>query len=157
MLFNFILKILACLFIIYFCYLAYLDFKCREVKRRLVVFAYPLVFFVNLSVNPHIPVVLFSSLILFITLYVTTLFKPGSFGTIDIIFAPLVTVWFNEYAMFYCLALIIVNSLFWGLGLVRRLFSKDNEKLTNPFLVTMLSVFLVFLVIVPSNFGLIFH
>lgn len=154
---NFILKILALLFIVYFCYLAYLDFKYREMKRRLVLVAYPLVYLVNLSINPNIPIVLFSSLILFITLYVSALFRPGCYGTIDILFAPLATVWFNEYAIIYCLALIIINSLLWGLGITKKLFSRENEQLTNPFLVVMLSVFLIFLVVVPNNFVIIFH
>lgn len=153
---NLIIKILAFLFIVYFCYLAYLDYRYREVKRRLVLLAYPFVFYVNWQVVEFKLILIFSSIILALTLYISALMKPNSFGAIDILFAPLVTVWFNEWAFVYSIALIIINSIFWEIGLVDRFFKREGEPLTNPYLVTMLEVFLVFLIIAPNNFLKIF-
>lgn len=153
---NLIIKILAFLFIIYFCYLAFLDYKYREVKRRLVLFAYPFVFYVNWQVTEFKMILIFSSIILALTLYISALRKPNSFGAIDILFAPLVTIWFNEWSFVYSLALIIINSIFWKIGVVDRFFKQEGKPLTNPYLVTMLEVFFVFLIITPNNFHIIF-
>ena len=153
---NFIIKILALIFIVYFVYLCYLDYRYREMKRRLILLSYPLVFYVNLVVCDNMFVTLLSSFILFISLYITCLFKTDSFGTIDILFAPLVTIWFNEYAFVYSLCLIIINSLLWGIGIVEKLFSRKGKDLSNPFLVTMFVTFLLFLILVPNNFVKIF-
>ena len=125
-------------------------------KRRLVIIGYPFVFAINLVVSENLLITMFSSLILFITIYITELRKPNSFGTIDLIFSPLVTIWFNEYAVIYSVALIITHSLMWEFGIVEKLFSRKNKTLSNPFLVTMLVVFLVFLVTTPNNFRIIF-
>lgn len=148
-------KILAFLFIIYFCYLAYLDYKYREVKRRLVLACYPIVCYLNFKVSENLMLTIFGFLILFITLYVAVLMKPNSFGAIDILMAPLVTIWFNEYSLVYSLVLIIINSLIWKIGLVENLFSREGEQLSNPFLITMLVVFILFLMTSPNNFDII--
>ena len=147
---SILFKILALLFIGYFFYLAYLDFRFREMKRRLVLILYPLVFYINFKVSSNL------MLTVFLTLYLVVLMKPNSFGAIDILMAPVVTIWFNEYAILYSLALIIVNSLLWRFGIVDRLFKREGEVISSPFLVIMLSMFLVFLILVPSNFGIIF-
>lgn len=148
-------KILAFLFIIYFCYLAYLDYRYREVKRRLVLVCYPIVCYLNFKVSENLMLTIFGFLILFITLYVAVLMKPNSFGAIDILMAPLVTIWFNEYSLVYSLVLIIINSLIWKIGLVENLFSREGEQLSNPFLITMLVVFILFLMTSPNNFDII--
>lgn len=148
-------KILAFSFIFYFCYLAYLDYQYREMKRRLVLVCYPIVFYLNFKVSENLMLTIFGSLILFLTLYIVVLMKPGSFGAIDLIMAPLITIWFNEYAFLYSLVLIVVNSLIWKLGIVKKLFSRENEELTSPFLVVMLVVFLLFLMTTPNNFNII--
>lgn len=153
---NILLKMLALAFIFYFCWLSYLDYQYREVKRRFVLLIYPIVIYVNLVVSENILITIMSSTILFITLWVTAIRRPSSFGTIDLLVAPLVTIWFNEYAIVYSITLIIVNSLFWNLGVVKKLFSREGKDLSNPFLVTMLAIFLVFLAIVPNNFYIIF-
>lgn len=149
-------KILALLFIGYFFYLAYLDFRFREMKRRLVLILYPLVFYINFKVSSNLMLTVFGMIILFLTLYLVVLMKPNSFGAIDILMAPVVTIWFNEYALLYSLSLIIVNSLLWRFGIVDKLFKREGEVISSPFLVIMLSMFLVFLILVPSNFGIIF-
>ena len=153
---SILFKILALLFIGYFFYLAYLDFRFREMKRRLVLILYPLVFYINFKVSSNLMLTVFGMIILFLTLYLVVLMKPNSFGAIDILIAPVVTIWFNEYAILYSLALIIVNSLLWRFGIVDRLFKREGEVISSPFLVIMLSMFLVFLILVPSNFGIIF-
>lgn len=153
---SILFKILALLFIGYFFYLAYLDFRFREMKRRLVLILYPLVFYINFKVSSNLMLTVFGMIILFLTLYLVVLMKPNSFGAIDILMAPVVTIWFNEYAMLYSLALIIVNSLLWRFGIVDRLFKREGEAISSPFLVIMLAMFLVFLILVPSNFGIIF-
>ncbi len=153
---SILFKILALLFIGYFFYLAYLDFRFREMKRRLVLILYPLVFYINFKVSSNLMLTVFGMIILFLTLYLVVLMKPNSFGAIDILMAPVVTIWFNEYAMLYSLALIIVNSLLWRFGIVDRLFKREGEVISSPFLVIMLAMFLVFLILVPSNFGIIF-
>lgn len=153
---SILFKILALLFIGYFFYLAYLDFRFREIKRRLVLILYPLVFYINFKVSSNLMLTVFGMIILFLTLYLVVLMKPNSFGAIDILMAPVVTIWFNEYAMLYSLALIIVNSLLWRFGIVDRLFKREGEVISSPFLVIMLAMFLVFLILVPSNFGIIF-
>lgn len=153
---SILFKILALLFIGYFFYLAYLDFRFREMKRRLVLILYPLVFYINFKVSSNLMLTVFGMIILFLTLYLVVLMKPNSFGAIDILMAPVVTIWFNEYALIYSLALIIVNSLLWRFGIVDRLFKREGEVISSPFLVIMLSMFLVFLILVPSNFGIIF-
>lgn len=153
---SILFKILALLFIGYFFYLAYLDFRFREMKRRLVLILYPLVFYINFKVSSNLMLTVFGMIILFLTLYLVVLMKPNSFGAIDILMAPVVTIWFNEYAILYSLALIIVNSLLWRFGIVDRLFKREGEVISSPFLVIMLSMFLVFLILVPSNFGIIF-
>lgn len=153
---SILFKILALLFIGYFFYLAYLDFRFREMKRRLVLILYPLVFYINFKVSSNLMLTVFGMIILFLTLYLVVLMKPNSFGAIDILMAPIVTIWFNEYAMLYSLALIIVNSLLWRFGIVDRLFKREGEVISSPFLVIMLAMFLVFLILVPSNFGIIF-
>lgn len=150
-----IFKILAFLFIIHFCYLAYLDYRYREVKRRLVLIWYPIVCYLNFKVSENVMLTTFGFLILFITLYIVVLMKPNSFGAIDILMAPLVTIWLNEYSLVYSLVLIIINSLIWKIGLVEKLFSREGEQLSNPFLVTMLIVFILFLMTSPSNFRII--
>ena len=152
---NNINKILAFLILIYFCYLSYLDYRYRGMKRRLVLFCYPIVFYLNLIVSENILVTIFGSLILFLTMYIVTLINPSSFGAIDILMAPLITIWFNEYSIVYSLALIVIDSLIWKTGLVEKLFSREGEKLSNPFLVTMLVVFILFLMTVPNNFNII--
>lgn len=148
-------KILAFLFIIYFCYLAYLDYRYREIKRRLVLVCYPIVFYLNFKVSENLMLTVFGALILFLTLYIAVLMKPNSFGAIDILIAPLVTIWFNEYSLVYSLVLIIINSLIWKIGLVEKLFSRESESLSSPFLVTMLIIFILFLMTSPNNFNLI--
>lgn len=153
---SILFKILALLFIGYFFYLAYLDFRFREMKRRLVLILYPLVFYINFKVSSNLMLTVFGMIILFLTLYLVVLMKPNSFGAIDILMAPVVTIWFNEYAMLYSIALIIVNSLLWRFGIVDRLFKREGEAISSPFLVIMLAMFLVFLILVPSNFGIIF-
>lgn len=153
---SILFKILALLFIGYFFYLAYLDFRFREMKRRLVLILYPLVFYINFKVSSNLMLTVFGMIILFLTLYLVVLMKPNSFGAIDILMAPVVTIWFNEYAILYSLALIIVNSLLWRFGIVDRLFKREGEAISSPFLVIMLAMFLVFLILVPSNFGIIF-
>lgn len=153
---SILLKILALLFIGYFFYLAYLDFRFREMKRRLVLVLYPLVFYINFKVSSNLMLTVFGMIILFLTLYLVVLMKPNSFGAIDILMAPVVTIWFNEYALLYSLALIIVNSLLWRFGVVDKLFKREGEVISSPFLVVMLAMFLVFLISVPSNFGIIF-
>lgn len=117
---------------------------------------YPLVFYINFKVSSNLMLTVFGMIILFLTLYLVVLMKPNSFGAIDILIAPVVTIWFNEYAILYSLALIIVNSLLWRFGIVDRLFKREGEVISSPFLVIMLSMFLVFLILVPSNFGIIF-
>lgn len=148
-------KILAFLFIIYFCYLAYLDYKYREVKRRLVLAWYPIVFYLNFKVSDNLMLTAFGCLILFLTLYIVTLMKPSSFGAIDILMAPLVTIWLNEYSLVYSLVLIIIDSLIWKMGLVKTLFDREGEPLSNPFLVIMFVVFILFLITSPNNFDII--
>lgn len=148
-------KILAFLFIIYFCYLAYLDYRYREIKRRLVLVCYPIVFYLNFKVSENLMLTVFGALILFLTLYIAVLMKPNSFGAIDILIAPLVTIWFNEYSLVYSLVLIIINSLIWKIGLVEKLFRRESESLSSPFLVTMLIIFILFLMTSPNNFNLI--
>lgn len=148
-------KILAYLFIVYFCYLAYLDYRFREMKRRLVLACYPIVCYLNFKVSENLMLTVFGFLILFLTLYVVTLMKPNSFGAIDILMAPLVTIWFNEYSLVYSIVLIIIDSLIWKIGLVEKLFSREGEPLSNPFLVTMLVIFILFLMMSPNNFDII--
>ena len=153
---SLIIKILALLFIAYFGYLAYVDYRCREIKRRLVLALYPIIIYLNFKVSEKVFMTAFGFLVLGLTLYVTVLAKPDSFGALDILMAPMVTIWFNEYSIFYSLVLIIANSLLWKLGLVKKLFSLEGEKLSNPLFVIMFTLFLVFSVTVPNNLWLIF-
>lgn len=147
-----LLKVLALFYIIYIIYLCYRDYRYREVKRRIVLLAYPFVLGVNWYLADYKVILIFSTLILFLTLYFCVLFKTGSFGAIDILAAPLFTVWFNEYSIIYSLVLIILNTLSWRLGIVNKLFSKEGEVLSNPFLITMTLVFLIMIIAVPNNF-----
>lgn len=147
-----LLKVLALFYIIYIIYLCYRDYRYREVKRRIVLLAYPFVLGVNWYLADYKVILIFSTLILFLTLYFCVLFKPGSFGAIDILAAPLFTVWFNEYSIIYSLVLIILNTLSWKLGIVNKLFSKEGEVLSNPFLITMTLVFIIMIIAVPNNF-----
>ena len=151
-----LLKILALFYVIYVIYLCYRDYRFREVKRRIVLLSYPFVLLMNWELVEFKLILVFSSLILFITLYLCVLSNPSSFGAIDILAAPIFTIWFNEWSVVYSIVLIIVNSLFWNFGIVKRLFKKDGESLSNPFLITMSIVFLIMIIAVPNNFRIIF-
>lgn len=149
---SILFKILALSFSIYLIYLCYLDYKFREVKRRIVLLAYPFVLTLNWQVVEYKSIMLMSTLILFLTLYITVLFKFTSFGSIDILAAPLFTVWFNEWSIVYSLVLILIDVLIWRVGIVKLLFERDGEPLSNPFLITMSFTFLIMIITVPNNF-----
>lgn len=132
-------------------YVSWYDYKYRTFKRRYILMFYPFVLLANYLINGNLMVTVMSFLFLLLALYFTeVIYNSTGVGTIDIIIAPLFTVWFNLHAMFFAFIFIALYALCWTPSILKMINKKYNTK-GIPLVPVMMVSFIVNLFLVPSN------
>lgn len=148
----FILCVIICT-LCFLTYCTYFDCKYRVFKRRRTfLFFYPFVFYANFLITRDILITIISFLFLFLILYITVVMNSGvGFGTIDILIAPLFSIWFNEHCITFTIVFIFLYFLAGIPAINKRLINIGKDTTNIPMIPLMMVSFLIVLFIVPNS------
>lgn len=151
------LLVLILISVCFLFYCAYRDLKHRWFYRRSILIMYPLFFYVNYKINENIILTTLAFLFLFLVFYITEVInsKEG-LGTIDILAAPLFSVWFNAYSFYFTLLFFLMYLLCWIPYINKNLLNRGKDTNNTPILTVLFATFILALIVFPNNIGIFF-
>lgn len=150
-----IILFLITIFILYFLvYLAYVDYKFHQFPLKNVIMFYPLIILVNLLKGMNVIELIAGFFILAFPMYVMQVIKGDEliFGGLDIVVAPLFSIWFGLGAIQYSFMFLLVYCICHNKVITEFLKKGNKESQGRPLIPIMLLTFLICLCFIKSTF-----
>ena len=145
------MNIYFCIVLLFMCYLVMVDYVYHEFPLRFIVLLYPVIICTNIHLGASWFETIFGFLILFVPMYVCQLFsREMVYGGLDIVSAPLFTIWFGVNGIYYSLLFIVIYSIC-HLRVITTFLKKGKQDcLGRPLITIMYFTFLVSLCLIDS-------
>ncbi|MFQ9249429.1 MAG: hypothetical protein ACLR3R_19485 [Clostridium paraputrificum] len=145
------MNIYFCIVLLFMCYLVMVDYVYHEFPLRFIVLLYPVIICTNIHLGASWFETIFGFLILFVPMYVCQLFsREMVYGGLDIVSAPLFTIWFGVNGIYYSLLFIVIYSIC-HLKVITEFLKKGKQDcLGRPLIPIMYFTFLVSLCLIDS-------
>lgn len=150
-----IILFLVTIFILYFLvYLSYVDYKYHQFPLKTVIMFYPLIISINLVKGMTLVDIIAGFLMLAFPMYIMQVIKGDEliFGGLDIVVAPLFSIWFGLGAIRYSFMFILVYCVCHNKLITEFLRKGNKECQGRPLVPIMLLTFLICLCFINSSF-----
>lgn len=138
--------------LLFLCYLSVVDYYFHEFPLVYVVVWYPIIFILDMMMGATLFDAISGFLILFLSMYLMQLFsKEMIYGGLDIVCAPLFTIWFGIGALWYSLLFILVYFICHFKVVTKFLKSGNDESLGRPLIPIMYFTFLISLCLISNT------
>jgi len=145
------MSIIFCIVLLFMCYLVMVDYTYHEFPLLIVVASYPVIICLSLYLGSSWFDTIFGFLSLFLPMYICQLFsREMIYGGLDIVSAPLFTIWFGTNGVFYSLLFVVIYAICHFKVITNFLKRGNPDCAGRPLIPIMYSTFLVALCLLPN-------
>lgn len=150
-----LILLLTTFLVLYFLvYVSYIDYKYHEFPLKFAVMVYPLIILINFLKGMTLVELITGFFMLSLPMYIMQVIKGDEliFGGLDIVMAPLFSIWFGFGAIPYSFTFLLVYCICHNKVITEFLRKGKSGSLGRPLVPIMLLTFLICICFINSTF-----